>query len=148
MPKTKIFKGQAFNEKDLFENFDLKSVEIPKEAVEQAKLDKRRKLCKRIFRDYYFLILQELIDNNICFELPIGSRKAVIKMTQVTGENFQNAYANGKFRNIDYLKTYFTAYDPIIELQYNTWSKYIPINWSKYFYKQVEDKVNAGQQYG
>lgn len=145
---TRIYKGAAFTEKNLFENFDTKSVEIPKDAVIAAKLDKRKKLCRRIFRDCYFLVLQDLIDRNVSFNLPVSPRNAQIKMMPVTGDDFKKAYSAGKFRSTDYLKSYFKAYEPIVQLNYKTWSKQIPINWCKHFYLQVSDKVNKGEQYG
>lgn len=129
--------GAAFNLAQLFINFPFK------------KLKKTKKdLVQKIFKEHFKLVINDIIDNNVTFELPTGSRKCNIHMLTIKGKQFKDLRKNGKFQNIDFLKSLFTG-NQLALFMYSPKRppriKYIYIN------KELRDKIdkytNEGKKY-
>jgi hypothetical protein len=54
-------------------------------------------LIEKIFRECLKEVLNDIIDNNITFELPTGSRRADIHVQRTSGDDFAAARRNGKW---------------------------------------------------
>ena len=102
----------AFNASDLFETFDKKQLKI-KRTVVQDKYGVNRKqyLCASVLVYCFYLILLDIIENNITFVLPLfNGREATIYVRPLVGEEFKQARQRGAFSEIDVLATNFTGY--------------------------------------
>lgn len=109
----------------------------------------RQVLVKRIFRDCVYIILKDIVDNNVTFWLPVyGSRKCNIHMRRYCGEEFQALRRGGKWQDVDILDSNFTGY----QMQLFMLGNRTPRTKSIYLNKELRDlitkKTNEGFQYG
>ena len=131
--------GCAFNQDEMFMNFD----------KQRLKSVKDKGLIRKIARDAIKLVLNDIIDNNVTFQLPTGSRKSDIYMSRVSGENFTKARQNGKFQEVDFLTSNFSGYQLTLNM-YDingkpTRSK--PIYLNKKYKNKIINYTNQGKQY-
>lgn len=141
--------GCAFSQNELFENFPYKKLKINCKQCEEITGDPHRdKLVKRIFRESVKLVLNDVIDNNTTFELPLkGNKKCDIHMQRIRGEQFKALRRAGKWKDINYLKSMFTGH----QLGFFMYGKRTPRVKSIYVNKELRDKItnntNNGMQY-
>lgn len=103
--------GCAFSLKDLFTNFNTKRLKITCNECKKINHNEHRDiLAKQIFKESVKIILNDIIENNITFELPTKGRKCDIHMQRFDGEKFKHLRKTGKWRDVDFLKSYFTGY--------------------------------------
>lgn len=102
--------GYAFNTDEIFENFPYDKLLVTCDDCNIVNGDYHKdKLVKRVFKDALKLILQDIIENNVTFQLPTGSRKAEIHIDNVQGKNFERARKHGKWLDVDFLASNFTG---------------------------------------
>lgn len=140
--------GCAFNMEEMFMNFPYKKLIMNCDTCEKITGDKHRKLLvKRIFRECVKLVLEDIIDNNVTFELPTGKKKADIHMKRVQGEAFKNLRVGGKWQDVDLLSSDFTGH----ELALYMYGERDPRIKTIYVNKRLKDKItkktNDGMQY-
>lgn len=139
--------GYAFNTKDIFANFPTKKMLISGEECKSllGYLD-RRALAVRIFLYAVKVILLDIIENNVTFQLPVR-RECYINITETTGEKFKNARRNGKWLDVDYLKSDFTGYS--MQFMYIANDREIkkPIYVSKWMRDKITENTNNGMRY-
>ena len=87
--------GCAFNQDEMFMNF----------KKQKLKTVKEKKLIKKIARDSIKLVLKDIIENNVTFQLPTGSRKSDIHLSRISGDDFTHARQMGKFQDVDFLSS-------------------------------------------
>lgn len=139
--------GYAFNTKDLFANFPIKKMKISGEACKSllGYLDKRA-LAIRIFLYTVKIILLDIINNNVTFKLPTR-RECYLNIVGTFGEDFKKARRNGKWIDVDYLKSDFTGY----QMQFMYLANEREIKKKVYLSKWMRDKItentNKGMQY-
>jgi hypothetical protein len=64
-----------------------------------------------VFRTAVEVIINDIIENNVTFKVPsLQSKGGEIHFEPVTGEEFKDLKAKGKFSGIDFLETLFTGY--------------------------------------
>lgn len=68
-----------------------------------------RELMGRILRYLIYLIIIDVIENNVTFKFP-EKCYSWIEMTPIHGDDFTNARQNGAFRDVDFLMSNFTGY--------------------------------------
>lgn len=92
------------------------------------------------------LILEDIIENSITFMLPV-KQEAVLEMKRFADEEFVNARKNGAFKEVNFLKSNFTAH----RLQYRYRTKhnthYKPIHVSAKLRDKIIEYTNNGKQY-
>lgn len=103
--------GCAFNTSQLFINFPYKDLEISCDDCEKIIGDRHRdKLVAKIFREHYKMVINDVIENNVTFQLPTGSRRSEIHMQTFKGDDFKNYRRKGKWKAVDFLKSWFTGH--------------------------------------
>lgn len=117
----------------------LKSNELP------ARFDgKYRELYGEILRYFFYLLIKDIIENQVIFKLPQGAQRTWIQMDPISGEDFIKARQNGAFEDVDYINSNFTGYQ--LFLRYNTryghWKKRIYL--SKKFKDKITELTNRG----
>lgn len=141
--------GCAFGIKELFMNFPYKKLKVTCEDCQRINNNPHRDvLVKKIFKECLKLVINDIIDNNITFNLPTGARKCDIHMKKVQGKAFKNLRRFGKWRDVDFLESYFTGY----ELGFYMYGKVSPriktIYVNKAYKNRITENTNKGKQYG
>lgn len=141
--------GCAFNLDELFMNFPYKKLKLTCEECQRINNNPHRDiLVKKVFRDCFKLVINDIIDNNITFHLPTGARKCNIHMKRVRGETFKNLRRAGKWQDVDILESNFTGY----EIGFYMYGKIAPRIKTIYISKPYKDRItlntNKGIQYG
>lgn len=140
--------GCAFNLDEMFMNFPYKKLQMSCQDCKRINGNEHRNLLvKKIFRECVKIILEDIIDNNITFQLPTGKRKADIHMKKVSGEAFKNLRRGGKWKDVDLLSSDFTGH----ELALYMYGERDPRIKTIYVNKRLKDKItrqtNDGKRY-
>lgn len=114
-----------------------------------AKLDNTNnpKLISRIFRDSVKIMVHDVIDNNTTIRMPVNNMQ--LHIVPITGEEFQKAKQKGYFKNVDILKSFFTANIMVLDC-FNSRTgnmRRIPFNLGSSLRKKLDDYTNKGKQY-
>lgn len=140
--------GHAFNTNDLFFKFKKDKLNITSELCQNLVGDAHKDaLIRKIFKESVKVILEDIIDNNVTFQLPLG--KSDIHVLRTEGEDFSKARKKGKWRDVDFLASYFSGYQLVL----NMYSKNGGITRTKLIYldKNLKNKLtqntNNGKQY-
>lgn len=142
--------GCAFSLDEIFENFSLKRLKITCKECEKITGDPHRDiLVKRIFKESVKLVINDVIENNVTFELPLnGSRKCNIHMQRTNGEKFRRLRNLGKWKDVDYLKSIFTGYQIGFYMYGNRVPRVKHIYLNKDLRNKITQNTNLGKQYG
>lgn len=142
--------GHAFTAKDLFQNFPLHKLKLTKEACVKAYSDgHKRDFAASIFVRSLEIVVDDIIENNTRFKFPgIGTTQAYLQMKRTTGSAFKHAFKHGKWRAVDFIKSYFTGYQLSLIME----SLKRPIReklvyLSKNKTKKLTEYTNQGKQY-
>ena len=118
--------------------------------VRAYKQDMIRELCAQIFTYFFYLVILDIIENNVTFVLPMdkrGNRNSNISVKCFEGEAFQRLYRAGSFQGIDFLSSNFKGYRLNYQYDYNGGMRekdiYIDNKLKKIFY----DNINNGKVY-
>lgn len=108
----KYYTEYSFYAGDLFETFNKKQLKIKRDVVQKKYgVNKKQTFCASVLVYCFYLILLDIIENNITFVLPLfGNKYAYIGMKPIVGENFKQARQYGAFEDIDILASDFTGY--------------------------------------
>lgn len=136
----------ALKADELYYKFPTKKyIRLKKEDLPKQYGNKFQDLYGDIFRYFFFLLLNDVIDNQVIFKFPPGAHKAWIQMDAVTGEDFERAVQKGAFQDVDFLASNFTGYE--MNLRYNTryghWKKRIYV--SKRMKDRITKRTNEGK---
>lgn len=138
--------GCAFNMSEMFMNFPYEKLKITCKECQRINGNNHRNfLVYKVFRRALELILNDIIDNNIRFELPIN--KSYIHVKPFKNEDFSTGRRNGKWKEIDFLKSFFTGYQLVLELPHTKIARRKPIYISGKLRQKLIDNVNNGKQY-
>lgn len=140
----------CFTASDLFENINFAQFGWTKAFYKLLKTDRWQKLVGMVFTYFMYLVILDIIENNITFELPLkGAAQGEFYVKAFTDEAFKNLYRAGKWEGIDFLNCEFTGYQ--IFFRYKTKRS----NWKEkpvyISHKGVRDlfyqKINEGKKY-
>ena len=143
--------GCAFNLDEMLINLDKSKLKMTCDLCERINGNKHKDiLIKQICLEGTKLVLDDIIDNNVTFELPTGSaRKTQIRMERFTGDDFAKARRNGKFTEVDFLTSNFSGYQLMLEMFYKDGSprrkKSIYVDSTRK--QRIIDHTNNGKQY-
>lgn len=142
--------GCAFSMEELFYNFPFEKINFKLKMMRaQFKNSNALYCCAQIFRYCYQLVIDDIVNNNVTFWLPVyGLRECNMHMKKYDGEAFKNLRRAGKWQDIDFLKSYFSAY----QITFYMLGKRTPRTKSVYVCKKYRDiitkKTNEGFPYG
>lgn len=101
--------GYAFNVTELFENFNNKRLSISSSDLKKTiGYPDKDELVLQIFLYAIKVILLDIIQNNITFKFPT-KRECYLNIVRTSGEEFKQARRNGKWLDVDYLKSDFSG---------------------------------------
>lgn len=139
--------GYAFSANNLFEGFDVKLIKTNHKILkEHYNTHEKKEMAVKVFLYAIYLILLDIIENNITFVLP-SNKKAQFQMKTVQGQALIDARKNGKFLGFDMLATNQKAY----YLEYVYWNSKSEKSKEIYVNKDFKDKImnnaNNGKVY-
>lgn len=110
--------GHALNTSEIFSTFNVKKLKVSSKACQELIGERHKeKLAQKIFKHSIDLVLNDIIDNNATFDLPTASRKAEMKMKRFGREIFTEARKHGKWKDVDFLASNFSAYQIVFNFQ-------------------------------
>ena len=141
--------GYAWTVDELFMNFKSPNLKIDCISLQRLYGDNHKKqLCYKVFRECCKIIINDIIENDVEFQLPVGSRKTSLFMHTYRETEFEYARKNGKFEEIDFYESNFTA-NQIQLCMYG--HKNIPIKKQVYvgtnLKQKITDYTNSGKVY-
>ena len=147
MIKNYCYSKHTFLAEDLFEQVNPAKWGITRNFIKNEGCRKRQ-YCGYVLVYFFYLVILDIIENNITFEFPVtGRNKGYLYVKCVYGEDFRNQYSKGRFRGIDFLGSEFKGY--YITFQWHHQNRirekpfYINTKIKNWFY----DKINNGKQY-
>lgn len=139
--------GYAFNAGELFTNFNIKHITTNHEVLKKHyKTREKREMAVKVFLYAIYLILLDIIENNVTFVLPT-SRRAQIQMAAITDDKFVNARKNGKFKDVDFMESNFTGYQLEFCFKKKDFTKRKPIYVDSRLKQRITDNTNNGMKY-
>lgn len=145
--KNYCYSRHAFLAEDLFEQVDPAKWGITRKFISNEGCTKR-KYCGYVLAYFFYLVILDIIENNITFEFPVtGKNKGFLYAKCFYGEDFKQRYSRGQFRGIDFLGSEFKGYQITYQWHHNNRIRekpfYINTKIKNWFY----DKINKGKQY-
>lgn len=141
--------GCAFNLKDIFMNFPLNKLKVTsKECINIIGDKHRRILAMRVFKECVKLAINDIIDNNITFVLPlVGNKKCYIYMKRIEGETFKDLKRKGKWKNLDFITSMFSGYQLVMEMHANRTPRTKSVYLNPVLRDKIVENVNNGKTY-
>lgn len=104
--------GCAFTILDILYNFPYKKLKLTCEQCKKQSGDNhKQRLVRKIFRYALNLVLDDIIERNITFWLPLaGAVKCNLHMHRFTGKAFKDLRRGGKWQDVDILQSNFSGY--------------------------------------
>jgi len=140
--------GYCFTSEEMFDTFNTNKISIKKETCEKKyACHSKKTFCGRVLAYCLYLIILDIILNNVTFVLPVTNYEGMIHVKNFTGEQFRNMYTKGKFAGIDFFNSNFTGYQIYFRYQYKGGFKEKPIYISKKLKDIFYENINNGKQY-
>lgn len=146
----KLALGHTFSARELFQNFPLKKLKMTQDqCVKQYSDGNKRDLASSIFSRSVEMVIDDIIENNTQFKFPtLGRTQAYLQMNRTSGDAFKQAFRNGKWRDIDFIKSDFNGYQIKLIMQ----SLKRPVReklvyLSKNKAQKIIEHTNEGKQY-
>lgn len=141
--------GYCFNATDLYDNFNTKQLKIRKDVVaKKYGLHKKQCICASVLIYCFYLILLDIIENNVTFVLPLFNGKhASIYIRPVVGEELKTARQRGAMQDIDLLASDFTGYEPAFTWESPSGIRHKPIYINRAMKEKLIQKINEGKRY-
>lgn len=143
--------GWACNLNDIFIRFPYEKCKSLVEKYRTKQLMKQK--VKQVFREGVNQILLDIVKNNDTFKPhKMGYQGAEIHMEPISGDNFINLRKNGKFGDVDFLKSNFTGYQMYIYINGKRDNflhrRKFPIYVNAFFRNIINQRTNEGKGYG
>lgn len=140
--------GYAFNIHDMFANFDTSKLDLETKKCEELIGNRHKEvIAKKVFKYAVKLVIDDVINNSARFELPTGGKKSFIAMKKFSGDDFKNARRHGKWKDIDFLNSNFSAYSMIFNYQNHGIFKEKLVYLDNISKDIITENTNAGKQY-
>ena len=142
--------GCAFTIKDIYVGFPFKKLKVTCKQCQTLYKDPHKNiLAERIFRSCLQLVLKDVINDNITFELPVyGKVKCDIHMKKVNGDSFKNLRKSGKWQDVDIFASLFTGYEIGLYLYGARTPRVKTIYVNKSLKNIITKNTNEGKSYG
>lgn len=147
---TRYALGCAFTSDDILMNLPYKKLKITcKECYALIKDNHRNKLAKRIFRESLRLVIEDIIQNNITFWLPLtGNKKCNLHMKRISGSDFKNLRRGGKWKDLDIVNSMFSGYEIKFFMLGNRTPRSKTVYLNRLYRNQITARANQGMPYG
>lgn len=140
--------GYALTAKDLFKSFDIGRLNLTAKKCEEL-LGNRHKerIVHEVFKYAVKLVLDDIIHNNASFSLPTGAKTCILSMRRFKDSEFQQARRAGKWKDVDFLASNFTAYQMNLSLMSGGIIRDKLVYLDNQNKDSITDYTNEGKQY-
>lgn len=141
--------GHAINGKQLFLPFDNKRIKTARKHVKElVKSEHKEYLANMIFADALQMIVDDMIDNSITFDFKLAKGKvAELYIKEFSDEEFLKRRKRGLWKEIDYLATNFSGYQPMFKYQKAGYTVEKPIHLDTKRKLKIAENANNGKSY-
>lgn len=142
--------GCAFNLDEILMNFPYKDLLTNCLLCQQVIGDNHRNLLvKKIFKKSLELVLNDIVNNNITFWLPLtGTKKCNLHIRRVQGEEFKKLRRGGKWKDVDIVNSMFSGYEICLFMLGNRTPRVKKVYVNKSLREQITFNTNRGIPYG
>lgn len=142
--------GYSFNIDEIMHNFPNDKLIIScKECAKITGDIHREKLIQKIFKESIYLVLMDIIHNNVTFILPVyGLCSCKMKMKRIQGEAFKNLRRGGKWKDVDIFASMFSGYQIYFYMEGRRTPREKPVYINKHLTKLITEYTNKGVSYG
>lgn len=140
--------GYALNINEIFSLFKTSKMTMSTKACEELIGNRHKeKVAQSVFKHALSLVIDGIIDNGDIFSLPTRSRKSELKMKRFDRETFAKARRAGKWQDVDFLISNFSAYQMILELQSKGITRQKLVYLDSTHRDRITENTNKGVQY-
>lgn len=140
--------GYTLSTKDLFRSFPTNKLKLTyKQHAAIRNKNGRRVLMVEVFSACIALVLDDIIENNVIFQLPTKSKKSEIRMKRYEGDKFVECRKHGKFSKVNFLTSNFTGYQLELWLQTAGVMRSKPIYLNGKRKDRITELTNQGKSY-
>ena len=140
--------GHAFNSSDMFYNFPWEKTNLTyKDALKYCSDTHKEVILNKIFCEFLNLVIDDCIENNATYKLPVTGRDVTIHINRVDGLKFKLRRQRGGFKKVDFLTSNFCGYDVVLEMRSKKFKKVKKIYTTKEKDDKLTELVNQGKQY-
>ena len=142
--------GHAFTAPELYQHFNIKKLKVHWTTLKKLFNDPGKpNLCYQVFAKSVEFIVNDIIENRVQVQLPSTRKiKPYLFMKRTEGEKFKEAFRHGKWRDVDFVNTFFTGYSLGLFLSSTTsGDKIKDIHVNKEIQKRITEKTNEGVSY-
>lgn len=134
---------------DLYRWTDPAKWNITHKFASSHKADTKWQYCSRVLIYFLILVINDIIDNNITFEIPcVGKNEARIYVKCYSGDDFVENYKRGAFNGIDYINSGFKGYRIMFQWKYGSGPiREKPIYIDNTTKAKFYENINNGKQY-
>ena len=112
--------GSAFTVKELFYKFKTKRISLTCKDCARIFGDNHKTYAiAKIFRDCYRLVIEDIIENDVSFELPVGKCRTNISMKKIDRTNLARMRSKGFLLDVDFITSNFSAYRLVVNIYGN-----------------------------
>lgn len=142
--------GHTFSTHEIFYNFDVKKLKLDYTTLKKLTSDyNKREFAEQIFAKGMQLIIEDIIENNIHFQLPKkATSESYLFMNKTQNEEFKKAFKKGKWRDVDFITSNFTGYQLALSIKSKRRAEKIKPVYLGYKHKdRITELTNEGKRY-
>lgn len=141
--------GHAINGPQLFLPFNNRRIKTKRKYVKElVKSEHKEYLANMIFADALKLIMEDIIENSVTFDFRLAKNKvAEFYIKEYSGEDFIKRRQRGLWKEIDYLNTNFSGYQPTFKYQKAGYTIEKPIHLDTKHKLRIAELANNGKSY-
>lgn len=136
--------GHSFNANDIFKKFNNDYITTDYKTLKKYyKTFEKRVVARSVFIYAYYLIILDIIENNSIFVLP-STKDARLQMKTFSDESFRTARKNGKFQDVDILKSNFMGHQLEFYFKRKGYYEHKPIYVNTRLKNKITENTNKG----
>lgn len=140
--------GYALNTNELFTNFPTEKLKMTTKECEKLIGNRHKEyLAKQVFKACVGLVLDDIIENSVTFQLPTRSKKAEMYMKRYSDDQFIECRQNGKFNDVQFLNSDFSGHQIEYKYQIAGVMKNKPIYLDSKHKNKITEYTNQGKSY-
>ena len=141
--------------RQLFKDFDPKKLHLKwKELLALTNDDHNARYAAKVFASCVELVVNDIIENSVEFQLPGTSIKqgqrqtTYLHMNRTTGLNFKKAYQHNKWNDVDIFASNMTGYQLSLHQSRYSYAPYeIPVYVGHDMKDRITELTNKGKQW-
>lgn len=147
--KMRYYTSHCITSTELFRKFKKDKIKLSKKQyLKEYKADTRQELAAKVLNYCLYLVLLDIINNNIIFALPdTFGFDSEISMKTFQEDEFKEMWRRGKFRDIDFVLSRFRGHQIFYTFETKSGVKEKPIYVNKKLKDIISDNTNAGKNY-